>query len=113
MAKNWLEKIKKYDAVSSKVYDEKTDTYHCSHCNAIFDGKDVIYTLDHYLPDSMGGMLNSDNLFPLCLKCNGDRKNELIDGREYYKYITPAAYEKMLNSISHQKVLKLLNKEKD
>ena len=106
----WLEKIKKYPACSDKVYDKLRDCYVCSHCGQVFDGKNVIYTLDHYLPNSLNGMTNADNLFPLCQKCNSERGDEIIDGLEYYIYLTEEAKEKLINSISHQKVLKILKK---
>lgn len=109
---DWLEKAKKYSACSDKVYDKDADCYRCAHCGAVFDGEKVIYTLDHYLPNSLNGMTNADNLFPICQKCNGERGDEIIDGRDFYKFLTPEAYEKMLNSISHQKVLKILEKSK-
>ena len=108
---DWLKKAQKYRACSDKVYDAKTGTYHCSHCGKIFDGEKVIYTLDHYLPESMNGMTNADNLFPVCLDCNRNRKDELVDGRDFYKFITKTAYEKMLLSISHNKVMKILQEK--
>lgn len=55
-------------------------------------------------------MTNAENLFPVCLNCNGQRKDELVDGREFYKHITKEAYEEMVNSISHKKVMQLLKK---
>lgn len=106
----WLEKIKKYSACSDKVYIKEKDCYICSHCGEVFDGKNVIYTLDHYLPNSMGGMTNADNLYPLCRECNSKRGDKLVDGVEYYKFLTEEAKIKLINSISHQKVLKILKK---
>jgi 5-methylcytosine-specific restriction endonuclease McrA len=108
----WLEKAKKFERCSRKVYDSVTDTYHCAHCGRVFDGKDVIWTYDHYLPNSMNGMTNAENLFPVCFTCNNGRKDVLVDGREFYKYITKEAYEEMINSISHQKVMNLLYSKK-
>lgn len=104
----WLEKAKKFKACSDKVYYKDIDAYVCSHCGEIFDGVNVIWTYDHYLPASLNGMTNADNLFPLCKKCNGERANEIVNGLEYYKYITREAREKMIDSISHKKVLEIL-----
>ena len=109
---NWLEKAKKFERCSRKVYDKQTDTYHCAHCGKVFDGVNVKWTYDHYLPNSMNGMTNAENLFPVCLKCNGDRKDVLVDGREFYKYISKEAYQEMIESISHKKVMCLLEKKK-
>lgn len=108
----WLDKIKKYSRCSDKVFNSENSSYHCAHCGKIFNGKDVIYTLDHYLPNSMNGMTNADNLFPVCQDCNQERGDTLIDGREYYRYLTTKAYQEMLISISHTKVLQLLQKNK-
>lgn len=108
----WLDKAKKFERCSRKVYDKDTDTYHCAHCGRIFDGEKVVWTYDHYLPNSLNGMTNAENLFPVCFECNNSRKDVLVDGREFYKYITKEAYEDMINSISHQKVMRLLYDKK-
>lgn len=108
---NWLDKIKKFSACSNKVYYPEIDAYICSHCGKIFDGVNVIWTYDHYLPASLNGMTNADNLFPLCKSCNSERGDVLVNGLEYYKYITTEAREKMIHSISHKKVMDMLEKQ--
>lgn len=110
---NWLDKAKKFKKCSDKVYDSISNTYHCAHCGRVFDGKNVIYTYDHYLPNSLNGMTNADNLFPVCENCNKERGDKIVDGREFYKYITEEAYTNMINSISHEKVMKILGREKE
>ena len=68
---------------------------------------DSIFPAD-LIPDELGDIyvMRSN---PMEEDTDGD---EIIDGRDFYKFLTPEAYEKMLNSISHQKVLKILEKSK-
>lgn len=64
----------------------------CAHCgHRIY--ADYNKTVDHFIPKSCFGSLDSRNLFPVCRRCNKERGNELV-GIDFYPYI--AEYKKKL-----------------
>ena len=56
----------------------------CAHCGKVLNKSTV--TMDHFIPQSMGGTWDERNLFPLCGKCNHDRGDKLIDPNVFYKF---------------------------
>ena len=61
----------------------------CAHC-----GKQIIpskQTIDHVIPQSIGGTDDFRNLMPLCKMCNGSRESKKVNIAEYYKYASPFA----------------------
>jgi 5-methylcytosine-specific restriction endonuclease McrA len=43
-----------------------------------FTGDGVMMTVDHIVPKSWGGSFTSDNLRPMCRKCNSKRGNKVL-----------------------------------
>ena len=61
----------------------------CAHC-----GKETApskQTIDHVIPQSIGGTDDMWNLMPLCKMCNGRRENKKVNLAEYYSYVSPFA----------------------
>ena len=61
----------------------------CAHC-----GKQTApsqQTIDHVIPQSIGGTDDMQNLMPLCKYCNGSRESKKVNIGEYYKYASPFA----------------------
>lgn len=56
----------------------------CAHCGCRAVGRNK--TIDHYIPRSWGGGYDSDNLVPLCKRCNQERGNRRIRASTYYVY---------------------------
>jgi len=74
------------------VLDTTSNTYSIR----FYCPNDIILTMDHIIPKSLGGGDNLSNLIPMCLKCNQTKGNNLnID------FTTP----NLLLYVSHIKVL--------
>ena len=73
----------------------------CSHC-----GKAVSFpqqTIDHVIPQTLGGTNDSRNLMPLCLTCNRNRASGEIIPDTYYKYASPWAIDELWSYIREWK----------
>ncbi|MBR3645227.1 MAG: HNH endonuclease [Lachnospiraceae bacterium] len=56
----------------------------CAHCGARATG--INMTIDHYIPRSVGGGYDENNLVPLCRRCNRERMDKMVKAAEYYIY---------------------------
>ena len=65
-----------------KAVWRKTTDNRCAHCGKIAYRK----TIDHFIPRSMGGGNDSRNLMPLCYDCNFERKSEVVEPGQFYRY---------------------------
>lgn len=54
-----------------KVFER--DAYRCKHCG---DWHDL--SVDHIMPESLGGTLDLDNLQTLCIRCNCRKNNRYV-----------------------------------
>lgn len=56
----------------------------CAYCGARFNSEipALNFSLDHFVPKTMGGSNDITNLLPCCLKCNGSKAGHLPD--EWY-----------------------------
>ena len=73
----------------------------CSHC-----GKKVPFkqqTIDHVIPQTLGGTNDQRNLMPLCLTCNRNRASGEIIPERYYKYASPWALDELWSYIREWK----------
>lgn len=65
----------------------------CSHCGALTGSRNR--TVDHYIPKSKGGTMDSKNLLPVCRNCNKARGNMDVVPEKYYKYAEPWAIREL------------------
>ena len=59
----------------------------CAHCGKPLTVKSA--TVDHAIPISKGGTNDDDNLVALCLDCNNDKFDAIVDPVAYFKYLLP------------------------
>lgn len=70
-------------SVRERLWKENEDI--CAHCgHRIY--ADYHKTVDHFIPKSCFGSLDTRNLFPVCKRCNKERGNKLV-GIDFYPYI--------------------------
>ena len=72
---------------AEKLIYKKTNNL-CAHC-----GKPSILTIDHIIPQTLGGGNDPRNLIPLCKKCNRSRASGEVELEGYYKYASSWAIE--------------------
>ena len=73
----------------------------CSHC-----GKKVSFqqqTIDHVIPQILGGGNDPRNLMPLCRSCNKSRASGEIIPETYYRYAAPWALDELWSYIREWK----------
>jgi hypothetical protein len=56
-------------------------SYLCEYCHSSEEASTSLFTLDHLMPQSLGGTDEQDNLALACHRCNGRRYN-FIDGTD-------------------------------
>lgn len=87
-------------SVYDMTYELKGGKHHCSYCNNNFNKNKV--TLDHMYPQDMGGPTITNNLIPVCTKCNSEKSNMTLEElRRQKKYQIPEEWisEKELSKI--------------
>lgn len=67
--------------IKKHLVAHKTKDRVCAHC-----GRRIANTVDHFVPQSKGGISDSRNLMPLCYECNQERKNDMVNPWTYYRY---------------------------
>ena len=70
----------------------------CSHCGKPSTGSDR--TVDHVIPQILGGGNDPRNLMPLCRSCNKSRASGEIIPETYYRYAAPWALEELYDYIA-------------
>lgn len=73
----------------------------CAHCGKPSTGSDR--TVDHVIPQILGGGNDPRNLMPLCRSCNKSRASGEIIPETYYKYAAPWALEELYDYITFWK----------
>ena len=74
----------------------------CAHCGKPSTGSDR--TVDHVIPQILGGGNDPRNLMPLCRHCNSSRASGEIIPETYYKYAAPWALEELREYITEWKI---------
>ena len=74
----------------------------CAHCGKASVGQDR--TVDHVIPQILGGGNDQRNLIPLCQSCNKSRASGEIIPETYYKYAAPWALEELREYIIEWKM---------
>jgi 5-methylcytosine-specific restriction endonuclease McrA len=66
-------------SVTSRLRIRQRAGFLCEYCHSSEEASTSLFTLDHLIPQSLGGTDNEDNLALACHRCNGRRYN-FIDG---------------------------------
>ena len=73
----------------------------CAHCGKPSTGSDR--TIDHVIPQILGGGNDPRNLMPLCRHCNASRASGEIIPERYYIYAAPWALDELWSYIREWK----------
>lgn len=73
----------------------------CAHCGKAATGEDR--TIDHVIPQILGGGNDPRNLMPLCRHCNSSRASGEIITDTYYRYAAPWALDELWSYIREWK----------
>ena len=65
----------------------------CAHCGKSASFKDR--TIDHVIPQAVGGTNDQRNLMPLCAECNKSRASGDIIPKTYYKHASAWALNEL------------------
>jgi hypothetical protein len=71
------------------------------------DGKDILFTMDHFIPQSKGGTNDLSNLQTMCAECNELKGNSFISNERLRKLIKEY-HENIKNGLTHKKALHIL-----
>ena len=74
----------------------------CAHCGKKVSAEND-RTIDHVIPQAVGGTNDNRNLMPLCLSCNRNRASGEIVPDTYYKYASRLAIEDLWSYIREWK----------
>ena len=53
----------------------KRAKFWCEYCHSLEEASAAVFSIDHIVPQSLGGLDDSDNLALACQRCNGYRYN--------------------------------------
>ena len=84
---------------SRQVWDKSNGV--CAHCGKAATGEDR--TIDHVIPQILGGGNDPRNLMPVCRHCNSSRASGEIIPDTYYRYAAPWAIEDLWSYIREWK----------
>ena len=74
----------------------------CAHCGKKAGFKNQ--TIDHVIPQAVGGTNDQRNLMPLCATCNRDRASGEIIPETYYRYASQYALDDLRSYIFEWKL---------
>lgn len=68
-----------YFALERALFNGEESVPHFSLYGIDEQGDEVLITVDHLIPLSLGGKNTQDNKVPMCVKCNREKGNKLED----------------------------------
>jgi hypothetical protein len=71
------------------------------------EGKLILFTMDHFIPQSKGGTNDLTNLQTMCAECNELKGNSFISNERLRKLIKEY-HENIKNGLTHKKALHIL-----
>jgi 5-methylcytosine-specific restriction endonuclease McrA len=71
------------------------------------DGEDILFTMDHFVPQSKGGTNDPSNLQTMCSQCNELKGNSFVSN-ERLRNLIKEYHENIKSGLTHKQALHIL-----
>lgn len=83
-----------FSPFEKSIIKDKSDG-RCCHCGVCLSYN---FTIDHVIPLDKGGSNDMGNLVALCVDCNKDKGNYIVEPKGYFKYLKPLYLDEVLHN---------------